>query len=445
MTPSGPRRQHSRYTCSYSTTSPISSPPCCWARATAVSMSSTWNMTERYPRPCGSSLGRSAPTAAGEVNRESSIRPCPSCVRSMTISVCMSVRPVTFSAQEPLTSVRPSTSMPSSPKKRIISSRSSTMRPTWSMRWMLISATLGSSVCGHQVLRACAGVRVELLSPACPTPEVTHEARGVRCVLLPCSCALSVAGPRPAAGQQETGDDEPDQCPETADRDEELHRLEHHGQEAQFREYGDDQPGPGQRGRQQPQQQCGDGDACDEEPTAEDVGESAGGKAQVGKSVGEFGVCGHGRLTLRPGDDRGHGEQDRRGGTAELTDDRTGDPDTESLLTCVDGGGVDPERDRRTQLQHRGETGGETVVCEELGHGFGVLERGCDGAAGEDRHRDQAADQETEGDQAEDAGVGAAGGTGRGGGVVAHQELLWFIQKIIHPMNDSSSELTWFP
>jgi hypothetical protein len=86
------------------------------------------------PSVFAGALSGSALTAGGVWNFDSSTRLCPSGVRSIAMSARTPSSPTTLSAQGPSTVVSPSNSIPSSVKKALAASRSSTTMRTLSIR-----------------------------------------------------------------------------------------------------------------------------------------------------------------------------------------------------------------------------------------------------------------------------------------------------------------------
>src|SRR4029077_367048 len=102
-------------------------------------MSSTANMMRCRPSVLGGGFCGLAPIAAGRWYFISSSLPWPSGVRISAMSLRMPSSPTARSAQSPSICASPSRSMPSSVKKAMAASRSSTTMPTLSMRWIVMS------------------------------------------------------------------------------------------------------------------------------------------------------------------------------------------------------------------------------------------------------------------------------------------------------------------
>src|SRR6266511_3070979 len=103
------------------------------AQSTAACRSLTSKATLRNPSSLAMAAGEPG-TESGRTKLESSRRVPSSGGFSMTISVRESGMPQTVSKNSPSTNVLPSTSRPSATKKAVTTSRSATVRPTWSKR-----------------------------------------------------------------------------------------------------------------------------------------------------------------------------------------------------------------------------------------------------------------------------------------------------------------------
>src|SRR6266498_911816 len=103
------------------------------AQSTAACRSLTSKATLRNPSSLAMASGEPG-TESGRTKLESSRRVPSSGGFTMTISVRESGMPQTVSKNSPSTNVLPSTSRPSATKKAVTTSRSATVRPTWSKR-----------------------------------------------------------------------------------------------------------------------------------------------------------------------------------------------------------------------------------------------------------------------------------------------------------------------
>ena len=117
-----------------------------------ASMSSTANERCRMPGAFAGAC-RSPPWVGGAWNFDSSIRPWPSGVCSITISDRTPSSPTTRSTQPPSTGASPSDSSPSSTKNSVAAARSSTTMPTCSIRWIVMCSMVRTRASQRAVCR----------------------------------------------------------------------------------------------------------------------------------------------------------------------------------------------------------------------------------------------------------------------------------------------------